>query len=108
MECSGLQPVLSARPRDFISERKQMNRHDVCSRNVAASRQRSVAMLLQRFPSPFASERVRVSVALILFLIAGNVFAQSNERVYEELDFRFVTPGARAVAMGKTFVGLAD
>ena len=75
-----------------------MKRHDVCS---------SLGML-QRFPSPFARERVRVRVVLILFLIAGNLFAQSNERVYEELDFRFVTPGARAVAMGKTFVGLAD
>lgn len=45
---------------------------------------------------------------LILLLLAGDLFAQSNERVYEELDFRFVTPGARAIAMGKTFVGLAD
>ncbi len=45
----------------------------------------------------------------VLSVLCGeNVFAQSNERVYEELDFRFVTPGARAIAMGKTFVGLAD
>jgi long-subunit fatty acid transport protein len=34
--------------------------------------------------------------------------AQTNERIYERLDFRFVTPGARAVGMGKAFVGLAD
>jgi long-chain fatty acid transport protein len=34
--------------------------------------------------------------------------AQTNERIYEDLDFRFVTPGARPVAMGKTFIGLAD
>jgi long-chain fatty acid transport protein len=34
--------------------------------------------------------------------------AQTNERIYENLDFRFVTPGARAVGMGKAFVGLAD
>ena len=34
--------------------------------------------------------------------------AQTNERIFEDLDFRFVTPGARAVAMGKTFIGLAD
>ena len=33
---------------------------------------------------------------------------QTNERIYEELDLRTVTPGARAVGMGKTFVGLAD
>ncbi|HSP06779.1 MAG TPA: hypothetical protein VLR94_06350, partial [Acidobacteriota bacterium] len=46
-------------------------------------------------------------VALFLFS-AGAVVAQTNERLYEDLDFRFVTPGARAIAMGKTFVGLAD
>ena len=34
--------------------------------------------------------------------------AQTNERAYESLEFRTVTPGARAVAMGKTFVGIAD
>ena len=45
---------------------------------------------------------------ILCVLSSEAVFAQSNERVYEELDFRFVTPGARATAMGKTFVGLAD
>ncbi len=39
---------------------------------------------------------------------AASVSAQTNERIYEALDFRFVTPGARAVGMGKTFIGLAD
>ncbi|HKV98702.1 MAG TPA: hypothetical protein VJN96_02700 [Vicinamibacterales bacterium] len=34
--------------------------------------------------------------------------AQTNERVYENLDFRFLTPGARPAGMGLTFVGLAD
>lgn len=34
--------------------------------------------------------------------------AQTNERLYEGLDFRFVTPGARAVGLGVSFVGLAD
>ncbi len=47
-------------------------------------------------------------VSGLLLLCAVSVWGQSNERVYEELDFRFVTPGARAIAMGKTFVGLAD
>ncbi len=48
---------------------------------------------------------------LIAILLAASVWpvaAQTNERMYEDLDFRFVTPGARAVAMGKTFIGLAD
>lgn len=39
---------------------------------------------------------------------ASTLWAQTNERIYERLDFRFVTPGARAVGMGKAFVGLAD
>lgn len=34
--------------------------------------------------------------------------AQTNERLYENISFRFVTPGARSVGMGKAFVGLAD
>jgi long-subunit fatty acid transport protein len=37
-----------------------------------------------------------------------NAGAQTNERLYENLEFRFTTPGARAAAMGKTFTGLAD
>src|SRR5688572_11299458 len=41
-------------------------------------------------------------------LLTAAAAAQTNERIYEDLDFRFVTPGARAVGMGKTFVGLAD
>ena len=48
---------------------------------------------------------------LAAILLAASVLpasAQTNERIYEDLDFRFVTPGARAVAMGKTFIGLAD
>lgn len=36
------------------------------------------------------------------------VNAQTNERIYENIEFRVVTPGARAAAMGKTFVGIAD
>ena len=43
-----------------------------------------------------------------MFIFASSAAAQTNERLYEDLDFRFVTPGARAIAMGKTFVGLAD
>jgi long-subunit fatty acid transport protein len=41
-------------------------------------------------------------------MLDGIASAQTNERLYENLDFRFVTPGARAVGMGKTFVGLGD
>ncbi|MCA1652283.1 MAG: hypothetical protein LC753_19155 [Acidobacteria bacterium] len=49
-------------------------------------------------------------VAALLFAWAWprSLAAQTNERIYEDLDFRFVTPGARPVGMGKTFIGLAD
>ncbi len=47
-----------------------------------------------------------VGVAFLLSTVRAN--GQTNERVYENLEFRVVTPGARAVAMGKTFVGIAD
>ncbi len=47
-------------------------------------------------------------VMACLALASAAAAAQTNERIYEDLDFRFVTPGARAVGMGKAFVGLAD
>jgi long-subunit fatty acid transport protein len=49
-----------------------------------------------------------LAIAFALVALATCVNAQTNERIYEDLDFRFVTPGARAVGMGKTFIGLAD
>jgi len=58
-------------------------------------------------PVPVAGHRA-LALVVILACVAGRASAQTNERLYENLDFRFVTPGARAVGMGKTFVGLAD
>ena len=52
--------------------------------------------------------RVTSAFAIAGALLMSEANAQTNERIYEDLDFRFVTPGARAVGMGKTFVGLAD
>ena len=46
--------------------------------------------------------------AAVLFLWPSGSAAQTNERLFENLSFRFTTPGARAAGMGKTFVGLAD
>src|SRR6185436_15498524 len=58
---------------------------------------------------PRQSSRARLcAAALCLCAAATPAIAQTNERIYEDLDFRFVTPGARAVAMGKTFIGLGD
>jgi long-subunit fatty acid transport protein len=51
---------------------------------------------------------LRVLIALCLCTVATALAAQTNERMYEDLNFHFVTPGARASAMGKTFIGLAD
>jgi long-subunit fatty acid transport protein len=35
-------------------------------------------------------------------------FAQSNDEVFPQLTWNFATPGARANAMGRAFIGLAD
>jgi len=48
------------------------------------------------------------AVAILLATASGVAVAQTNERLYENLDFRFDTPGARALGMGRAFVGLAD
>ncbi len=58
------------------------------------------------------AERMRAlsaSALLVALLVAPAALrGQTNERVYEELNLRTVTPGARAAGMGRTFVGLAD
>lgn len=36
------------------------------------------------------------------------VTAQTNEEIFEQFQFNFSTPGARASAMGRGFIGLAD
>jgi long-chain fatty acid transport protein len=55
-----------------------------------------------------AAYRLPIEVLAATLLLAATATSQTNERIYEELDLRTVTPGARAVGMGKTFVGLAD
>jgi long-chain fatty acid transport protein len=49
-----------------------------------------------------------LTLAAASTLVSASAQAQTNERIFENLQFRFVTPGARAVGMGITFVGLAD
>lgn len=46
----------------------------------------------------------------ILFLIGAHEYAeaQTNERAYESFASRPLIPGARAIGMGKAFVGIAD
>lgn len=52
--------------------------------------------------------RAMLVTAATVAVTVTHARAQTNERLFEGLDFRFVTPGARAVGMGVTFVGLAD
>lgn len=45
---------------------------------------------------------------LLVLLVSMPAAAQTNEENYGQLEFNFVTPGARASAMGGAFIGLAD
>lgn len=65
-------------------------------------------MLSRLIRRPPAARAVVVGAIGWLAVAGVDLSAQTNERLYENLDFRFVTPGARAVGMGKTFVGLGD
>jgi long-subunit fatty acid transport protein len=50
------------------------------------------------------------AVLTALAIVAGSTaaFAQSNDEVFPQFQFNFSTPGARANAMGRTFIGIAD
>jgi long-chain fatty acid transport protein len=96
----------------------QLNRSMICRMLRCGSpslvkegvRRWSIYSMQSNHPSiPSLSKEGKSLILLfVVLLIASFAFAQTNERVYEELGFRFVTPGARAIAMGKTFVGVAD
>jgi len=49
-----------------------------------------------------------VTFFLFLLLFAGAVFAQSNDEGLAFLQLNFFNPGARSLAMGGAFVGMAD
>jgi long-chain fatty acid transport protein len=54
---------------------------------------------------------MKKSTLFLLFLLAafcGNILGQSDEEVYQGFQFNFFPPGARAMAMGGAFIGLAD
>lgn len=49
--------------------------------------------------------------ALTMMLVLGaqaSSFALTNEEVFSQFQFNFITPGARATALGGAFIGLAD
>ncbi|MEW6368129.1 MAG: outer membrane protein transport protein [Acidobacteriota bacterium] len=50
-----------------------------------------------------------LALGLAVLMLAPLVaYAQTDEEIFEEFQFNFATPGARAAAMGRAFIGLAD
>jgi len=49
-----------------------------------------------------------ITTAVFLLLVPCLAYGQTDEEVFEEFQFNFATPGARANAMGRAFIGLAD
>jgi hypothetical protein len=50
----------------------------------------------------------RLALLFSLFFCYCGLSAQTDETIFREFQFDFATPGARANAMGRAFVGLAD
>ncbi len=51
------------------------------------------------------------SVFIIVFIVCGvrsSGLALTNQEVFSQFQFNFITPGARATALGGAFIGLAD
>lgn len=49
-----------------------------------------------------------VGVIMLLLGCCSTAVALTNEDIYAQFQFNFITPGARATAMGGAFIGLAD
>src|SRR6185295_8148407 len=48
------------------------------------------------------------AVAFVMCAAATPAFAQSNNESFPQFQWNFSTPGARANAMGRAFIGVAD
>src|SRR5262245_39095094 len=48
------------------------------------------------------------TMCTMLFGLAGPAAAQNNEEIFEQFQWNFFPPGARASAMGQAFLGVAD
>src|SRR5688572_261846 len=48
------------------------------------------------------------ATAVLVLYSSPAAFAQSNDEVFPQLQWNFGTPGARANAMGRAFIGVAD
>lgn len=51
---------------------------------------------------------MKILTGFVLTCIGAAAFAQTDETIFREFRFDFSTPGARANAMGRAFVGLSD
>jgi long-subunit fatty acid transport protein len=49
-----------------------------------------------------------LTVIVATFGLSTNAAAQTNDEIFPQFQWNFSTPGARANAMGRTFVGMAD
>jgi len=49
-----------------------------------------------------------IMIMAIFLFFAGELLSQTDEEIFQEFKFNFSPPGARAAAMGKAFIGLAD
>ena len=47
-------------------------------------------------------------LAIIVMAVAAPAAGQTNEETFQQFQWNFATPGARATAMGRAFIGLAD
>lgn len=52
--------------------------------------------------------RMLLCSAMLLTIAGGRAAAQTNDEIFPQFQWNFSTPGARANAMGRTFIGLAD
>jgi long-subunit fatty acid transport protein len=56
------------------------------------------------------TQRVGVLLGMVVaaFGLSANAAAQTNDEIFPQFQWNFSTPGARANAMGRTFLGMAD
>src|SRR5229473_7134298 len=52
--------------------------------------------------------RMCLGVLVVLLGMCASASAQTNDEIFPQFQWNFSTPGARANAMGRTFVGMAD
>src|SRR5713226_7434612 len=54
------------------------------------------------------SARMCLGVLVVLLGVCASASAQTNDEIFPNFQWNFSTPGARANAMGRAFIGMAD